>query len=61
LFFSSASVPAFADYLESRPAIFEQEIDDARAGDLYLACAALTGDRAASQLDLSISRLFGGR
>jgi len=40
-------VPAFADYLESRPAIFEQEIDDARAGDLYLACAALTGERAA--------------
>jgi RNA polymerase sigma-70 factor, ECF subfamily len=41
------SLPAFADYLESRPAIVEQEIDDARAGDLYLACAALTGDRAA--------------
>jgi RNA polymerase sigma-70 factor (ECF subfamily) len=41
------SVPAFAAYLESRPAIFEQEIDDVRAADLYLACAALTGDRAA--------------
>jgi RNA polymerase sigma-70 factor (ECF subfamily) len=40
-------LPAFADYLASHPAIAGQEIDDARAGDLYLACAALTGDRVA--------------
>ena len=51
------SLRAFADYLENRPAIVEQEIDDARAGDLYLACAALTGDRVAVS---ALQRAYSG-